>query len=390
MNVEYVNFDLFIEHSEEGYWTRVLDSPYGQTLAPFTLPFAKRQLDQFNALIAEPMANDPQRIAPKVQAIQEFGSKLFDSVFHKDVYSTYASSLNLAFQDRKRLRLRLRMSELPDLVRLPWEYLYDTRRQEFLALSIQTPIVRYVDLMHRVLPLAVDLPLRVLVVISSPDGWPTLNVENEWLTLIDSVDFLGKERRMVFEELHHPTLLDLQRKLRQGEYHILHFIGHSEFDTQAQDGVLIFEDEQGRPRPVTGQHFGRMLRDHYPMRLLVLHACKGARGGVLNPYAGVAQSVVLRGMSAVVAMQYEVTTNASQTFAREFYAAIADGHAVDVAMVNVRKAMLAAEAGVEWGTPVLFMRTNDGQLFEQKTSEIPSTRPLSTTPGRRYPISNHR
>ena len=69
MNVEYVNFDLFIEHSEEGYWTRVLDSPYGQTLAPFTLPFAKRQLDQFNALIAEPMANDPQRIAPKVQAL---------------------------------------------------------------------------------------------------------------------------------------------------------------------------------------------------------------------------------------------------------------------------------------------------------------------------------
>lgn len=369
MNVEYVNFDLFIEKSEEGYWARVLDSPIGQTLAGFTPPFTKRKLDQFNALIAEPVANDPQRIDPKERAIREFGGKLFDALFSKDVYTTYVTSLNLAFQDRKRLRIRLRMSDAPEIARLPWEFLYDTRRDEFLALSVHTPIVRYIDLMHRVLPLAVEPPLRVLVVISSPEGWPTLDVESEWLALLDSVDFLGKERRMIFEQLHRPTLLDLQRKLRQGEYHVLHFIGHGEFDEQAQDGVLIFEDEQGRPRPVTGQHLGRMLNDHFPMRLAVFNACKGARGGALNPYAGVAQSAVRRGLPAVVAMQYEITDTAAITFAREFYAAIADGYPVDGAMAEVRKAMLAAEEGVEWGTPVLFMRAPDGQLFERKSGE---------------------
>lgn len=385
MNVDYVNFDLFIEKGEEGYWARVLDSPVGQTLTAFAPPFQKKKLEQFHALIAEPVANDPQRIAPKVKAVQEFGGQLFQAVFNKDVYTTYVTSLNLALQDRKRLRIRLRMSEVPELARLPWEFLYDPGRDEFLALSVHTPIVRYIDLMHQVLPLAVEPPLRVLVVISSPDGWPALDVESEWLALLDSVDFLGKEQRMVFDRLQRPTLLDLQRKLRQGEYHAFHFIGHGQFDEQAQDGVLIFEDEQGRPRPVTGQHLGRLLNDHFPMRLAVFNACKGARGGALNPYAGVAQSVVRRGLPAVVAMQFEITDTAAITFASEFYSAIADRYPVDAAMAEVRKAMLAAEEGVEWGTPVLFMRAAEGQLFSTRGESGANTPPASsgtrTSPG---------
>ncbi len=366
MNISYLNFDLLLEKGEDGYWVRVIDSPFGQTLTGFNLPFQKKKLDQFLALVAEPIANDASRISAKEAAIKEFGGTLFTALFKNDVYTTYVTSLNLAFQDRKRLRIRLRMSEVPELARLPWEFLYDASRDEFLSLSIHTPIVRYIDLMHRVLPLAIEPPLRVLVVIASPAGLPALDVESEWLSLLDAVDFLGKEKRMIFERLQRPTLLELQRKLRQGEFHVLHFIGHGEFDDQAQEGILMFEDEQGRTRPVTGQHLGRLLADHFPLRLAVLNACKGARGGSQNPYAGVAQSLVKRGIPAVVAMQFEITDTAAITFAREFYSAVADRFSIDAAVGEVRKAILAAEEGIEWGTPVLFMRAPDGQLFATK------------------------
>lgn len=52
-------------------------------------------------------------------------------------------------------------------------------------------------------------------------------------------------------------LLDLQRRLRQQPYHIIHFVGFAVHDTQTQAGVLVFEDEMGRGRVINGDHLGR-------------------------------------------------------------------------------------------------------------------------------------
>ena len=81
-------------------------------------------------------------------------------------------------------------------------------------------------------------------------------IGREWRDFVDTVDYLAADRRILFERLPKPTLLDLQRRLRQHEYHVLHFIGFSIYDPQTQEGVLIFEDENGRGRPVSGQHLG--------------------------------------------------------------------------------------------------------------------------------------
>ena len=51
-----------------------------------------------------------------------------------------------------RLRLRLHLSEVPELLNLPWEYLYDPSANNFLALSVDTPLVRYLDLPERIQP----------------------------------------------------------------------------------------------------------------------------------------------------------------------------------------------------------------------------------------------
>ena len=161
-----------------------------------------------------------------------------------------------------------------------------------------------------------------------------------------------------------PTLAELQRKLRQGQYHIFHFIGHGGFDDQAQDGVLILEDQEERGRRVSAQFLGTLLHDHRPLRLAVLNACEGARASRADPFAGTAQSLVQQGIPAVIAMQFEITDDAAICFTREFYAAIAVGYPVDAALAEARKAIFSEVSEIEWGTPVLYMRSPDGLIFE--------------------------
>lgn len=57
---------------------------------------------------------------------------------------------------------------------LPWEYLYDETRG-FLALSVHTPVVRYLPAAHKS-SLVVAPPLRVLVVMAGPEGYPPLAI----------------------------------------------------------------------------------------------------------------------------------------------------------------------------------------------------------------------
>ena len=55
---------------------------------------------------------------------------------------------------------------------------------------------------------------------------------------------------------------------------------------------------------------------------------------------------------------------AAKIFAREFYCAIADCNPVDAAVCESRKALFNEEFGQEWATPVLYMRSQEGALFE--------------------------
>ncbi len=177
------------------------------------------------------------------------------------------------------------------------------------------------------------------------------------------------------ERLPEPTLAALQRRLRRGEYHIFHFIGHGAFDERAQDGVLLMEDEARIARAVGGQELGMLLHDHSSLRLAILNACEGARASRTDPFAGVAQSLVQQGIPAVIAMQFEVADETAILFAHEFYGAVADGYPVDTALAEARKAIFARGDDLEWGTPVLYMRAPDGRIFDVVAASRPPSPP---------------
>src|SRR5262249_14407665 len=155
-------------------------------------------------------------------------------------------------------------------------------------------------------------------------------------------------------------------RLRGGDIHIFHFIGHGRFDPdpEVQDGILMLESDDGKSYPVSGQLLGMHLEEHRPLRLVILNACEGARSSLSHAFGGTAQSLVQHGIPAVVAMQFKITDNAAITFASEFYAAIADYYPVDAALAQSRLAIRGEDNHLEWATPALYMRSPDGRIFD--------------------------
>src|SRR5262245_12838290 len=188
----------------------------------------------------------------EAEEAKNFGERLFDTVFAGEVHGCLRSSLDQASIAQKGLRLRLRLTDAPELQDLPWEYLYSRHRNLFYALSVETPLVRYLELPERILPLGVTPPLRVLVMIASPKEYPPLDVEREWDKLHGATRDLEARGLLVLERLEQPTLAALNRRLRTGAYHVFHFVGHGDFDPQRQDGVLIMEEDDRSGRRVSG------------------------------------------------------------------------------------------------------------------------------------------
>lgn len=376
---KHLEFDLLIEKMASGYRARVLDSPGGQAGHEFVLPFSDLEVENFILRLGQARRGMRRMESPALVAAKEFGGKLFAAVFAADVNDCLQRSLAQAAGQNAGLRFRLRLSAAPELLDLPWELLYQPAQNRFLALSVETPLVRYLDLPGRVTPLAVTPPLNILVVIASPRDHPALDVEVEWQRLREAVRDLEASGLLAVDRLETPTLAALQRQLRRKEYHVFHFIGHGGFDEQAQDGLLMLEDEQGNSRPVSGQYLGVLLHDEKSLRLALLNACEGGRTSRSDPFAGVCQNLLQQGVPAVIAMQFAISDQAAIVLAHEFYSALADGLPVDAALTEARKGVFAQSPGVEWGTPVLYLRTEDGQLFDLDREHITLT-PLSTPP----------
>jgi uncharacterized protein YhaN len=70
-------------------------------------------------------------------------------------------------------------------------------------------------------------------------------------------------------------------------------------------------------------------------------------------------------------MQFEISDEAAKTFAEELYSAIAESLPIDAAVAESRKTLFGSRLGQEWATPVLYMRSPSGLLFDVHPAEAP-------------------
>jgi CHAT domain-containing protein len=298
---------------------------------------------------------------------------MFEALFTGDIRSCFDVSRHNAHAAGKGVRIKLRI-QAPEVATLPWEYLYDARSGEYLSLSKYSPIVRYLELATPVVPIEVDPPLRLLAMVASPEDLPALNAERERLRVDAALADLTDAGLIEVGWILDGNWRTLQRRLDEERWHLFHFSGHGRFDAARDEGTVSLVDEHGGSAPFSATQLARMLADQPALRLVVLNACEGARGGSRDIFSGTASILVRRGIPAVLAMQYEIGDAAAVEFARTFYESLARGTPIDAAVAGARKAISFARGdSFEWGTPVLTTRAPDGVLFRLDPRRLPRT-----------------
>jgi hypothetical protein len=359
----YVDFDLLIERAGRKCRARVLASPAGSTTPiEFPVPIRDETLQIFILTVGRPRQGVRRIDSPIEQEVKDLGARLYRSVFREQIRDCLKTSETEARRQGVGLRLRLHLDG--GMANLPWEFLFDEAKESFLSLSRMTPIVRYLEIDDIPMPLKLDPPLRVLGVIASPSDYPKLDVDGEWTRLKAALSSQVKAGIVELQLLSPATVDELLQVLQRGTYHVLHFIGHGGFRESTDEGVLLFEDELGASRQVTGEELGILLQDHPSLRLVVLNSCEGARSDIGDPFSGTAQSLVRRRIPTVIAMQFEITDAAALKFSQAFYAALASNYPIDAAIAESRKSIRLTGNAFEWGTPVLYMLSQDGRVFE--------------------------
>lgn len=376
--MDYEDFVVSIERAGPGtYRKRVLESPAGQGSDPFEPPFP---LEELSILL--------DRLGPDVRSGRvpvETGAALYQALFSGQVGILYSESRGRAEGTGHGLRIKLRfdpgapgMSWVPVL---PWELIFRPDTEEFLGSDLMSPIVRYLEVPRSSALPAFKAPLRILVALASPRDAQTLDLEEERRKLEEALG--GRPGEIDPDFLEHATLDGLRTKLRSRPFHVLHFMGHGEWNPQTGEGSLLLETAGGGIDLVGGSLLADSIKGTSMPVLAVLNACDTARSSMIegaSPFGGVAAALVRKGMPAVIAMQFPVSDDAAIPFASELYRRVAAGDPVDSAVTDGRLAIRAAvRDSMEWATPVLFMRCPDGRLFASEGPEERS-RPEPPTP----------
>jgi len=374
-------------------FTISVESPAGNDQGEFIIPFSHQDLTQkllSSGLVTRSGSFERAQVNNEkvYTTMNELGTQLFSAIFgDKNIKDLYLKNLSM-IQGHSETGLRIKLcinpeyQDLARLMNLPWEYIYDPlEKRDFLNLFEALPVVRYLDLKRPVGPIKVDkLPLKILVMLSSPADYPELDIKKEKLLLREA---FVKHPEIQVDFLEKASLLDLKDRLSEDEYHIFHYIGHGGFDKETGQGILIFEDPDGGGFFVSGEKLKRAFRGS-SVGIVFLNACETARiSAEKDPFAGVASSLMIENILAVVAMQFPISDTSAIVFSKKFYTSLAQGNPIDQAVTKSRQAIdLSSFETLEWGIPVLFMRSENGVVFElkekAKLEEMPSTQPSST------------
>lgn len=373
--MNYANFDLeafdcAADAGGDAFTVRVADSPVGQQRLSdgqrVTLPseVRRRWLPQLE-----------RRSLGREELIQ-FGRVLGDALFPAAARQLLMRSRDRLGEGGLRIRLKFDAFALSDL---PWEFAYvpgadpnEHGPEGFLALDRGISFVRYEVLGQA--PGTLDpvpgTKLRLVALMSNPASpeYPALDLAREGKLIREA---LTEAPDVMPELLEHATLDVLEDALRRPA-HIFHFAGHGEFQAELGErvgsvqgrGYLVLMDESGGPFLFAADKLARTLAGR-GVRLAMLGACQAGRRDGVNPWTGVAPALTRAGIPAVVGMQFAVRDQNAVTFNRRFYRDLAAGLPIDLAVMNGRNAIFnrGDDDERDWGTPVLYMRADEGVLF---------------------------
>jgi hypothetical protein len=321
---------------------------------------------------------------------REVGDVLFHALFQGQVRDLFLAiwSQHVQASDAGAVRLRLNIAENAiELATLPWEMLH--WQDVFLGTQISTLVTRQLlNLSYgNIQSLAVQGVPRVLIVIPGGSG---LDTTAEETAITATLDKTGVPYDVLRDQV---TLQRLDDALTDGDYAILHFIGHAKFGLSERDemhGTLRFNGPGQGTAAGTDEDWATetdlqsLLGNHKGLKLVVLNSCHTAEissRGDQPGFWGVIPSLLRAGIPAVVAMQYAIRDDIAALFGETFYKRLTSdkwaGH-VDIAVTLARNScFLAYPDDRGFAPPPLYLRSKDGVIFRFQAEEDDSVQPVT-------------
>jgi hypothetical protein len=159
---------------------------------------------------------------------------------------------------------------------------------------------------------------KVLLLAANPRGTATLRLQEEERLIKEQLRLAGYGNIPIFSSgATRPR--DIQQAMLDARPQILHFSGHG-----AGTEGLVFEDENGGARPVSGEALGKLISifsKRYPVECVVLNAC----------FSRVQAEQILPYVDYVVGMGSEINDRAAVEFVVGFYKALGAGEPYEFA-----------------------------------------------------------
>jgi hypothetical protein len=306
---------------------------------------------------------------------------LFDDVLRQDFVNFYYQVVQ---QEKQLLRVELDIDEqgMPEIAALPWEFMCVPARANLGTIWMGTvpDLVfsrrRSQWIAAQPIQLESDEKLRIALVIAAPPNLPSVAYEPVQAAL----------EKLAFEQANRVELLPVVRSanpeaidtILSKNPHIFHFIGHGRMQTEGQQEVgemALVDPDFDEAMWVEANYFSELFNQHRP-GVVMLQACEGGMLSSSQAFVGVASKVVQQNVPVVVAMQYEVTNSTASRFALRFYQQLAANDPVDIAAQYGRRAIALGSTQYrkrDFATPVIFMRVQNGYLFQRQAEAKSST-----------------
>ncbi|MDZ7292554.1 MAG: CHAT domain-containing protein [candidate division KSB1 bacterium] len=206
------------------------------------------------------------------QLLDRLGRQLAEFLLPSEIGKQVHDTITAAQSRNERVEITFRASD-PQLLSLPLEATHDPVINLPLVLYPHVAVSRSLTATTAKPATSIPGPLRLLVLIASPDEEktqePLLDLEAELRTILDAVDHASHGSNCIVEILEEGSLENLQAKLEAEPFHVLHISCHG------RPGCLIFEDRDGNPVEVTPQKLADTIAgtDHPHLPLIVLASC---------------------------------------------------------------------------------------------------------------------
>lgn len=286
-------------------------------------------------------------LTASLDPVRDLGVRLFDALFSGSILRSFDRTL--AEEHETRVRLVLQDEKA---MAIPWEFLYDQRRNDFLVLSTRTPLVRSVSSSAGAARPEPEPDVRVLAAASDVTG--SWDVEAELQALQDRL-VPGFPPGQV-HVLPSVTWPELQRAYAEIQPHVLHLMVTG--SASASSGVAAHEQalafsaetgtaagERGAYRLVPPEEFARLVVSGTPPRLVVLNGCR----------TDLLAARLARTVPGVIGHRGLISDPAALAFTEGLYGALGRGMPLDTAVTAARlRVDERSPGGREWCAPVLY------------------------------------